>query len=162
MATSKEIGNGFERKIAKQLSMWMFNEPNIIRRHPDSGATKGNYCGDIFPMAQIKWKYWPFIVELKKGYEQFTPTFWNFNKISDWFTKAYNEGLIHNQNIVLLITKFTNKSPLIITNTVLKHEIWKLCFPVVINNKYIYVYVYSYNDMLKNDFENVFNLEEFI
>ena len=36
----KEKGNKEERKQAKQLSIWMFNDPDVLKRHSSSGLIK--------------------------------------------------------------------------------------------------------------------------
>jgi hypothetical protein len=56
---SKKLGNAFERRVAKDLSLWIYNDPHVLKREPTSGATKDNYCGDIFPMKQLlpNWVY---------------------------------------------------------------------------------------------------------
>lgn len=161
---SKSKGNSEERKVAKQLSEWFFNDINVLKRHPDSGATKSCYCGDVIPMKQLinYWEYdWPFIVEVKTGYESFSPTFYNYTKIEEWFIKALNEGIENNQSIVLLITRFKGKKPLLITNYYIKNILFKVIIPCLnIDKNIIYTYVYDYNELLNYKYQHIFDMKE--
>jgi len=113
MTNSKQKGNKMERDTAKALSFWMFHDEHTLKREPTSGASKYNYCGDIFPMRQIEWSNFPFLIETKYGYEQHIPTLWQYTKVAEWFIKASNEGRQHNQYITFLICQFKNKPTLL-------------------------------------------------
>lgn len=161
----KTKGNAEERKVAKQLSEWFFDDPNVLRRHPDSGMTKIAYCGDVVPVKQLidYWEYsWPFIVEVKTGYKDFLPTFYNYKKITEWYEKAYQEGLINNQPIVLLIVRIKFKPQLLITNYYIKNFLFNVSFPHVNknNNELSYIFVYDYGELLQYKPEYVFDMKE--
>ncbi len=116
---SKNRGNAFERKIARELSLWMFNKKDILRRHPDSGLTKINYAGDICPANQLpsSWNNkFPFFIEVKYGYKNTgIPTIWNKTFLINWYIKALGESKINNQNNVFIINNFTNRKFNILT-----------------------------------------------
>tara|TARA_Y100000310_G_C20438469_1_gene694888 strand:+ start:83 stop:610 length:528 start_codon:yes stop_codon:yes gene_type:complete len=67
---SKEKGNRFERKIAKELGEWYYNDKNALIRSPSSGAlaTIRNFttpvAGDIYQIKYVTTEF-PFCVELK-------------------------------------------------------------------------------------------------
>ena len=155
---SKEIGNTFERKIAKELSIWIFNDPHVLKKEPTSGAVKTVYWGDIFPMKQIEWDHFPFLIECKYGYEDFTPTLLNYRLIEEWYKKAYKESLESKvQEIILLIRNFKGRNGVLLcTNKILSNIIYKSIICINNDNKYELVYCYNYKDMLKYKFEDVF------
>lgn len=156
----KSKGNSFERKVAKELSLWMFNDKDVLRRHPDSGASKQCWTGDVIPLKQLPeiWKgKFPFHIECKSGYPQHLPTFWSYAKVSTWFSKALLEGYLNNQTIVFLICQFLNKSALLITNTQLPFRLLNVVFPCIINNEQHWGYVYNYKDILELDFHKEFS-----
>ena len=154
---SKQKGNTFERKIAKELSIWMFNNKNILRRHPTSGFEKCIWTGDVVPLAQLpdEWNNkWPIHIECKSGYKNDTPDFWNYKRIITWFDKAKKESLINNQNIIYLICQFKHRQALLITNKIIENIPYKL---VILDNEYEFLYVYMYNELLNTNFNNIKN-----
>jgi len=161
MVQSKAKGNKMERDTAKALSFWMFNDEHTLKREPTSGAFKYNYCGDIFVMRQINWSHFPFLIETKIGYEQHTPTLWQYSKITEWFIKATNEGKQHNQWITFLICQFKNKPSLLFTNYQI--ELNKILpvsvIPIKLNGDIIWSSVYIFKDLLKLNFLEIFGSE---
>jgi hypothetical protein len=162
----KQKGGTYERKVAKELAFWMFNDQDFLKRHATSGMDKSVWCGYITPMKQLPdnpWKrHFPFLIETKTGYVQFSPTFWKYNQINIWFKKAYQEGLINNQNIIFLICQFKNKSQLLITNHMIDVNIllFNVVIPIEINGIIHYGYVYILKHLLEKNFYELFNLEE--
>src|SRR6056297_1498981 len=163
--TSKSKGNAYERKVAKELSIWMFNDQHLLKRKSDSGMIKENYCGDVFPEGQlpVNWKgVFPFLIECKSGYPQHHPTFWKYKMVEKWFNKAYKESLINKQSIIFLICQFKNQRALLITNELLdmNNILFNVAFPIVneIEEDVKYGYVYNYNELLKLDFYKIFDL----
>lgn len=155
MINSKEKGNCFERKIAKELSIWMFDDQNILKRHPSSGTDKCIWTGDIVPLAQLPtWKFekWPFQIECKTGYDVYSPTFWKFDKIKEWFSKAKKESEINNQEIILLICQFKYKKKLVFTNKFLNN----IDYGVIIKNEDYHIITYYYEDLISKNFNEVF------
>lgn len=167
MPPGKQKGNSYERKVAKELSFWMFEDTDFLKRHATSGMDKSVWCGDVVPVKQLPdtWKrHFPFLIEAKSGYPQHFPTFWKYGKVSEWFKKSYLEGQINNQPVTLLICQFKNQRALLITNYLI--DIDKLLFnvviPICINGNVHYGYVYLFNDILKYDFYELFNIKEIL
>lgn len=160
----KEKGGRYEREKAKDLSVWIFGEQHVLKRHPDSGASKQIWCGDIYPMQQIPdWHgQFPFMIECKNGYPKDTPTFWKMTRVKKWFEKAYLEGIEHDQEILWLIARFKYQPELFITNVPLPDMLFEVCFPVEIDKEIKYAYVYRYTDVLDKNFYDLYNLQELI
>jgi len=156
----KEKGNREERKQAKQLSLWMFNDPDVLKRHSTSGADKSVYVGDIVPIKQLSlfnWKKFKFMIEVKSGYRSHIPNFWSYEKVADWYRKARIESRDTDQNILFLICQFKNKQALLITNQCLEKIMFNVCIPVNMKNGEVeYAFVYTLNDVLKWNFQDLF------
>lgn len=161
---SKQKGGAFERKIAKELSLWFFEDEDVLKRSPTSGADKCIWNGDIVPMKQLPdtWeKQFPFIIECKTGYEQFYPTFWNYNKIIEWFQKAYKESIDHDQHNVFLICQFKNRPALCITNIFIDLTVIYPNVIIPIHSEVLncWLYVYDYKTLLTLNFNMIFQKE---
>jgi hypothetical protein len=155
----KEKGNAEERKQAKQLSIWMFNDPDVLKRHPTSGSDKTIYVGDVFPMKQIDqfgWKKFGFMIEIKSGYKEKIPTFWGYEIINKWYKKAKKESLGTNQEIIFLICQFKHQTPLLMTNQFLDQVPFHLSLIIELDDSYEYVFVYNLKNLLKMNFEQLF------
>jgi hypothetical protein len=165
---SKNKGGTYERKVARELAFWMFNDQDFLKRHATSGMDKSVWCGDITPMKQLPdnpWKrHFPFLIEAKSGYPQHSPTFWKHTQVDTWFKKAYIEGLINNQPVIFLICQFKNKPALIITNYLIDINSihFDVAFPIEMNGTINYVYSYIFKKLLKKDFYSLFNMEYII
>lgn len=67
----KAKGAAFERKVAKELSIWWFNNPNILLRNINSGSTstkrqaKEVPAGDIMQVDTSTSSLFPYSVECK-------------------------------------------------------------------------------------------------
>lgn len=158
---SKAKGGKMERDTAKTLSFWMFDREHTLKREPTSGAVKHSYCGDIFPMEQIDWSNFPFLIETKTGYETFTPTLWQYTKVLEWYNKSVGESKQHNQWIIFLICQFKNKPALLFTNY---HLDLDKILPVAIipnqtNGDVNWVYTYIFKDLLKLKFTDLYGEE---
>lgn len=157
----KEKGNREERKQARQLSTWMFGDKDVLKRPSDSGALEIIWSGDIVPMKQMpdEWnKRWPFMMEVKSGYKKHYPDFWAYGKLTGWVKKAYKESKTHNQNIIMIITQFYNKSALISINQCLCCLPYKVAYPVECGDVWLHMYVYRLKDLLEIPFQQVFDL----
>jgi len=163
---NKSRGNAYERKAAKMLSNWMFDDPVLLRRSADSGAQKCNYSGDIVPEGQLPehWhNHFAFHIETKFGYPNHEPTFWKYEQMSKWILKSYKESQIHNQQIIWLITQFPHKQALLSTNYMIYYVPWKTCWPVYptgVTTEPMYVYTYLLKDIMHYQFEALFNIKE--
>jgi hypothetical protein len=157
---NKEKGNTFERSIAKKLNEWMFKDRLVLKRSSDSGAQKDILCGDIVPVGQlpIDWNgVFPFIFELKKGYPEDIPTPFKYEVVHDWLKKVYRESLIYNQFIILLIIQFTGRETIFFTNYNFSDSLnYIISFNLKINNQYIEFRCFKFKDLLKLDFNKIF------
>jgi hypothetical protein len=161
----KEKGNREERKQARQLSLWMFGDKDVLKRPSDSGALEIIWSGDIVPMKQMpdEWnKRWPFMVEVKTGYKNHLPDFWAYGHLTKWVKKAYKESKTHNQNVVMLLTQFHRKTALISVNRCLSCLPYEVAYPVECEDIWLHMYVYRLKDLLAIPFKQVFNFEEII
>ena len=159
---NKERGNKFEREVAKQLSLWLFDDPNLLRRHPDSGASKMNYTGDICPAAQLpqSWKgQFPFQVETKYGYTQIaSPSPWNTKWLTEWYLKSLEESKLHNQKIIFVINNFVNrKFNTLTTDRYLNDRfiLHKMSFPIIKNGLVTHLFVYKFKDVINLNFTDL-------
>lgn len=155
----KEQGNREERKQAKQLSVWMFNDPDVLKRHPTSGGDKTVYVGDVIPMKQIApfgWDKFRFFIECKSGYEDNIPTFWGYEIINKWYKKAKKESFNTEQEIIFLICQFKHQTPLLITNQFLDQVPFQLCLIMDLEESYEYVFIYNFRKLLKMNFKEIF------
>lgn len=159
----KQIGNAEERKIAKILSEWFFSDPNVLKRSADSGASKIPYYGDIVPVKQLIdfWPHsWPFMVEIKTGYAEHLPTFYNHTKVMTWINKAYKESQSSNQPIMMLITRFKHKRPLLFTNYYIQTQPFDLIVPLYLNDLICPIYVYKFYDITQYRYDYIFDMTQ--
>ena len=161
MTNSKRKGGAMERNTAKILSFWMFGDEHVLKREPTSGGTKHVYCGDIFPMKQIGWAHFPFLIETKTGYEEHTPTLWKYTKVLEWFNKSIIDGKRHNQWIIFLICQFKNQSTLLFTNYQIDlNKIAPIAIiPNHINGEIHWINVYIFKQLIKLNFQDLFGSE---
>jgi hypothetical protein len=157
---SKKIGNNFERLVARQLSLWMYGDPHVLKREPTSGATKDVYNGDIFPMKQLELGQpdWIYLVECKYGYSQFTPTLLNYNIIEKWYLKSLEESnQSEKQKIILLILNFKGKKGILAcTNIELNSIYCKSIICIRTNGNVEWVFCYDYKEMLQYNYDQIF------
>jgi hypothetical protein len=158
---SKKIGNSFERRVAKDLSTWIYNDPHTLQREPTSGATKHVYFGDIFPVKQLEkgQPEWKYLVECKYGYSQFTPTLLNYSIVEGWYLKALAESKqTKKQHVILLIMNFKNKKGILLcTNKELDTICCKCVLCIRNNGNFEWVFCYDYNEMLKYGYNEIFS-----
>jgi len=161
MVNGKRKGGKMERDTAKTLSFWMFDDEHVLKREPTSGAIKHAYCGDVFPMKQIEWGYFPFLIETKTGYEEHTPTLWKYTKVLEWFNKSIIESKQHNQWIIFLICQFKNQSQLLFTNY--QFDLNKIVpvaiIPNQLNGEIQWINTYLFKELIKLNFLDLFNTE---
>jgi hypothetical protein len=161
MVMGKKKGNKMERDVAKTLSIWMFNDEHVLKRESTSGASKVNYCGDIIVIKQINWSNFPFLIETKTGYENFTPSLYQYTKVLEWFNKSIVESKQHNQWIIFLICQFLNQKALLFTNYQLDLEkiLPTVIIPNQINGEVQWIYTYIFKDIIKLNFLDLFGKE---
>jgi hypothetical protein len=148
----KEKGNRNERKIAVEMSEWMFGDKSILFRDASSGARKVAYVGDIVPVKQMPWKYFPWFIEAKSGYNKDIATFYNQKLLREWIVK-YTSQLTEEQSNLLLVIRHDHKQPFVICNKELTLLDWTLCIKV--NEKKYYSYLYK--DLLEVDINDLLN-----
>ena len=132
----------------------MFTKSNL------SGET---FAGDIYSVrSEGEFLVNNFVIECKTGYIKHKPTFWKYSKISEWFKKAYLEGQINNQFIIFLICQFKNQQSLLITNYLIDTTelLFNVAVPVIIDENIYYTYIYFFNEVLNNNFYNLFNFNQ--
>lgn len=162
----KEKGNREERKQAKKISAWMFNgDTNVLKRVSDSGALEQSWSGDITPVKQLpdEWnRRWPFIMEIKSGYKKHYPDFWKYGMLAGWVKKAYKESKTHNQNTIMLITQFYNRTALMTTNYCTSALPFQISFPLELDDQWKFMYVYKLRQLMSIDFKTVFDFNKLI
>jgi hypothetical protein len=161
----KPKGSAYERKIAKDLSLWMFSSKYILKRDSTSGALKDIWAGDIVPHGQLPdiWnKRWMFIIETKTGYCNHKPTFWNYTQIHTWACKLKKESVKYNQYIMYLICQFKNMPPLLFTNYLLNSLWYNVSFPIHYKTISENMYCYKLSDVLKIPFYELYDIAELV
>ena len=152
---SKAKGGKFEREIAKMLSVWLFNDPHILKREPTSGAQKvQHYVGDVVPVAPIKWKSFPFLIEGKNGYKDHIPTFNNQKLLREWLLKLLGERT-NQQCICWLIVRYHGRAPLLITDTPFS-AFSPLTINIRQNGHIVPFHVYEFKELLKYNFYELY------
>lgn len=155
----KRKGSREENKQAKLLSKWMFNgDEDVLDRHRTSGAIKTVYTGDIVPIKMIGWSCFPFIFEIKSGYEKFIPTIYKYDIISDWYKLCRLDGSKTGQDIIIMICQFYNKKALFITDQQLRFDyiIYQATIPIKFENHFEIAYIYFWEEVQKLSFEKLF------
>jgi len=150
----KPKGNAYERKVAKQLGNWMFENGSMLYKHEDSGARKTVYSGDVIPKDadNFPWNFWPFIIECKSGYKEHTPMLCGTQKLlREWLVKLLEERT-YSQRIPLLIAQFHGRQPILLTNIILNMFSGISLALELGGNRYEIFYIYDFNKILKKDF----------
>ena len=164
--TPKEQGNREERKQAKLLGDWMFDDPTFLRKSEGSGSTHIVWTGDVVPVKKLPIEFkeqWVFTIEIKNGYGKHLPTYWKNDKMLNWTKKCHKESKIYNQHIILLITQFPHRPALSPTNYMIKCIPFNVAWPVEIETgEIIYMYTYNQNIILKYKFNDIYNIQEII
>lgn len=159
MATkSKAKGNAFEIKLAKSLSNWMFDNPNILWRDSTSGGRKVIYNGDVIPsqVDEYPWKTWPFLIEAKHGYKDFIPTLMNQDKVRFWLNKLLSERT-EKQFIPILIAKFHNSRMTMFITNLLLNSYCDICLKQYFTNDDTWYdfYIYNFDSVISEPFNDI-------
>jgi hypothetical protein len=130
----------------------MFSSPTVLYRHEDSGARKVVYTGDITPKDadNFHWSIWPFVIELKNGYQQNIPTLMTQTLLRKWLVKLLDERT-KTQRIPLLICQFHHQIPILLTN-ILLNSYCDVSIMQEYDGKFETFYVYRYRELLKLNF----------
>ena len=156
---NKKVGNQEEHKVAKLLSQWIFNDKYALKKHDTSGARKEVYTGDIVVQKPIRWPVFFLNIEVKNGYENHYPDFWNYNLLLSWMKKCIKESeKSKEQKLILIISQFKNRQKLLTTNYLVKTIPFKASFPIDWDKK-SFAFVYLLKDLTKHEFEDLFDVE---
>lgn len=148
---NKSRANASENRFAKELSVWMFGDGDVLKRHPSSGAEKSVYSGDIYPMKQMGWKTFPFHLEIKDGYVNKSHPLAFIKQVSEWYADACSKTDDKpDERIIWVIWKLPNKGTLIFSDIVLDNVSEILSFKYL--NKSIQMY--NYKDVLDSSFKS--------
>lgn len=140
---SKSKGSSFEREVAKDLSIWIYGAPSILRRHPTSGAEKDFGQGADISLFQPGYDPFTFFVELKRGYK---PDIFNARKqILEWY---YTSKEKNKKNYpIWIIWKLLSRGTIFASDKKLK----KIKELFIIEN----LYVYDFKEVLEQNFKEI-------
>lgn len=156
---NKKVGNREENKIAKTLGEWIFNDKFTLKKHDTSGARKEVYSGDIVVQKPIRWPIFFLNIEVKNGYADNYPDFWNHTMLLKWMKKCIKESDdSKEQKLILLITQFKNRQKLVTTNYLVKSLPFKASFPIEWETR-SFAFVYLLKDLMKHEFEDLFDVK---
>jgi len=136
---NKRAGSQFEREIAKELSMWIYGSPSVLRRHPTSGTEKDYGQGADISLFQSGYDPFNFFVEVKRGYK--TDILNARKQILEWYTNTKEKN--KKKYPTWIIWKLLSRGILFITDKKL-NKVEEL---YTIQNLYIY------------DFKEVLNIK---
>lgn len=95
---NKSVGSAFERKVARELSEWIYNDTETLMRHPTSGATyKFLTEADIFQAKPSDIYKFDKIIEVKDGYIKNKSLIKARDQILSWYNKVYYAALKDNK-----------------------------------------------------------------
>lgn len=137
---NKQKGSTFEREIAKKLSIWIYNKPSVIRRHPTSGSEKDYGQGSDIGLFQPNYEPFNYFVEVKCGYKD---DIFNARKqILNWYYIAKEKN--KKEYPIWIIWKLLNKGIILASDNKFKinDELFNL------NN----LYIYDFKKLLEMDF----------
>lgn len=141
---SKAKGSGWERELAKLLSIWIYGKECIIRRHPTSGSEKGYGDGADIAVFQPGCEEFNYFVEAKRGYKD--DVFNARKQLLEWYSTAKNKN--KKNNPIWIIWKVLNRGVLLATDK--KFNIVSELF--IINNE---LYVYDFKELIQNNFNEL-------
>ena len=140
---NKARGSGFERELAKLLSIWVYGKESVIRRHPTSGAEKGYGDGADLAVFQPGYEEFNYFVEAKRGYKD---DLLNARKqILEWYGIAQTKN--KKNNPIWIIWKILNRGIILATNKKLN----------VVEELFIIgeLFVYDFKELIKHDFKEI-------
>lgn len=138
---NKRKGSAFERDIAKELSIWIYDKCDVLRRSPSSGAEHQFAQGADVALFQPNEQLFNFYVELKNGYKS---DLVNARKqILGWYEKAKENN--KKKWPIWIIWKIPRQVTLFISDKKLK------------NIEYLYqidnLFIYDKKEVLNKDFK---------
>jgi len=142
-STSKSKGNSFEREVAKTLSIWIYKDPNALRRHPTSGAEKNFGNGADIANFNPDFPNLNVFIEVKRGYKD---DIFNARKqILEWYNVAKPKNT---QNYpIWIIWKILNRG-IIIAST----QQFQSITPLFLIDD---LFIYDFKELIKIPYENI-------
>ena len=140
---NKAKGSSWERDLAKLLSMWIYGQENVLRRHPTSGAEKGFGSGADIANFNHEFPSLKKFIEAKRGYKD---DLFNARKqIIEWYDTAKPKNV--NNYPIWIIWKILNRGVILATDKKLKNV-----SPIFIINE---LYVYDFKELLKTPYKEI-------
>lgn len=140
---NKRAGSSFEREVAKLLSLWIYGQESVIRRHPTSGAEKDYSQGADMGVFQPGFKPFNYFVEVKRGYK--TDIFNARKQILEWYSTAQTKN--KKNYPIWVIWKLLSRGTILATNKKFKQveELFR------IND----LFVYDFKELLKLNWSEI-------
>lgn len=140
---NKRKGSSFEREIAKKLSLWIYGQENVLRRHPTSGAEKGFGSGADIANFNHEFPSLKRFIEVKCGYKD---DLFNARKqILGWYDVAKPKNV--NGYPIWIIWKLLNRGIILATD-----KKFKKIDPLFIMGP---LYVYDFKELLKISYKDI-------
>lgn len=140
---NKRKGSSFERELAKKLSMWIYGQENVLRRHPTSGAEKGFGSGADIANFNHEFPKLKKFIEAKCGYKD---DLFNARKqILGWYETAKQKNV--NKYPIWIIWKLLNRGIILATDKKLKNV-----SPIFIINE---LYIYDFKELMKIPYKEI-------
>ena len=140
---NKRNGSSFEREVANYLSIWVYGEKSVIRRHPTSGAEKDYGQGSDIAVFQPGYEQFNKFVEVKRGYK--SDVFNAIKQISEWYAIAKTKN--KKDYPIWIIWKILNKG-ILIASTQKFNNIEEL-FSIH------ELHIYDFKELIKIDYKTI-------
>lgn len=151
---NKARGSNWEREAAKKLSIWLYDDPDVLKRTPSSGADKTISASDIMIMKQTD-RIFQLHIECKTGYEKKQDIFNAVDQINMWYEVAKQEKGI--QDPVWILWRIPYKGILLASDRELLDQ--KSIAIIPKPNIFVYVLEEILEHMTKDEFFRLFGKE---
>ncbi len=140
---NKAKGSAWERDVAKKLSLWIYGQENVLRRHPTSGAEKGFGSGADIANFNHEFPSLKRFIEVKCGYKD---DLFNARKqILGWYDVAKPKNV--NGYPIWIIWKLLNRGIILATD-----KKFKKIDPLFIMGP---LHVYDFKELLKISYKDI-------
>ena len=140
---NKAKGSAWERDVAKKLSLWIYGQENVLRRHPTSGAEKGFGSGADIANFNHEFPSLKRFIEVKCGYKD--DLFNSLKQINGWYDVAKPKNV--NNYPIWIIWKLLNRGIILATD-----KKFKKISPLFIMGS---LYVYDFKELLKIPYKDI-------
>lgn len=140
---NKAKGSAWERDVAKKLSLWIYGQENVLRRHPTSGAEKGFGSGADIANFNHEFPNLKKFIEVKCGYKD--DLFNSLKQINGWYDVAKPKNV--NNYPIWIIWKLLNRGIILATD-----KKFKKINPLFIMGT---LYVYDFKELLKIPYKDI-------